>query len=173
MHILVSLADSCSSLVQASHGEVHIPTCLESTGCQWGHMPEWAASQVTSPLAGLPLAHHLPLVKHPAQGGDALISSKRGLQNHTVSNSGPSPWPAPRWGLYFHTLTAQPPLTGCENTTKDNGRETQGRELCHNREAWTLFHLPAAHLLVSSTNTRVCACTWHAHVHSTEALFPE
>lgn len=67
-------------------------------------------------------------------------------------------------GLYFHTLTAQPPLTGYENTTKDNGRETQGRELCDNREAWTPFHPPAAHLLVSCTNTQyVCACGTHIH----------
>lgn len=38
LHILVSLADSCSSLVQASHGDTHISTHSESTGCQWGHL---------------------------------------------------------------------------------------------------------------------------------------
>lgn len=37
LHILVSLADSCSGLVPAPHGGVHIPACSEPTGCPWGH----------------------------------------------------------------------------------------------------------------------------------------
>lgn len=122
MHILVSLADSCSSLVQASHGDIHISTSSESTGCQWGHLPKGAASRSASALAGWPLAHHLPKTRHPAQDGGPLISFKV-WSPRSHSNSGPSPWQIPHLWLYFHTLTAQPPLTGCENTTKDTERK--------------------------------------------------
>lgn len=97
----------------------------------------------------------------------ALVASKYGLKTHTVSNCGPFPWPIPHLGLYFHTLTAQPPLTGYENTTKDNGRETQGRGLCDNREAWTPFHPPAAHLLVSCTNSQ-CVCARGTHTYAAQ-----
>lgn len=139
MHILVSLADSCSSLVQASHGDIHISTSSESTGCRWGHLPKGAASRSASALAGWPLAHHLPKTRHPAQDGGPLISFKV-WSPRSHSNSGPSPWQIPHLWLYFHTLTAQPPLTGCENTTKDTERKHRGGSCVTTEKHGSLTH---------------------------------
>lgn len=120
LHILVSLADSCSSLVQAS---------LEGPTPQPARSPQDApgatcrrqqpASQRAFALAGLPLAPRPPITRRPAQGRGSLISIKL-WSPRSVSNCGPSPRQIPHFWLSFHTLTAQPPLTSCENTTKDN-----------------------------------------------------
>lgn len=77
------------------------------------------ASQRASALAGLPLAPRPPITRRPAQGGGSLISIKL-WSPRSVSNCGPSPRQIPHFWLSFHTVTAQPPLTSCENTTKDN-----------------------------------------------------
>lgn len=127
LHILVSLADSCSSLVQASHRDIHISTCLESTRCHGGHLPKRAASQSVSALAGLPLPHHLPISRHPAQGGAGPFISIKMWSPRSHSSCGPSPWPIPYLWLYFQTLTAQHPLTGCETTTKKQLRGNAGK----------------------------------------------
>lgn len=73
----------------------------------------------------------------------------------------------------FHTQTAQPLLTGCEDTTPDDSRETRGRELCDNREARAPPHPPAA--LAGEQHQLLHACTGRTRTHarSTEALLPE
>lgn len=43
------------------------------------------------------------------------------------SSCGPSPWQIPHLWLYFQTLTAQHPLTGCETTTKKQLRGNAGK----------------------------------------------
>lgn len=50
LHILVSLADSCSSLVSVSHGDIHISTQVESTRHQWAPA---AHTKQPRPTAGL------------------------------------------------------------------------------------------------------------------------
>lgn len=171
MHILVSLADSCSSLAQASHGDIHILTCSESTGCQWGHLPKGAASQSASALAGWPPANHFPITRHPAQDGGPLISMKV-LSPRSHSNSGPSPWQIPHLWLYFHTITAQPPLTGCENTTKTTERKHKEGSCVTTKERGTLTSLagelqphPCVHVAHAYAQQRLCSQSeWGATV---------
>lgn len=92
-----------------------------------GHLPKRAASQSVSALAGLPLPHHLPISRHPAQGGAGPFISIKMWSPRSHSSCGPSPWPIPYLWLYFQTLTAQHPLTGCETTTKKQLRGNAGK----------------------------------------------
>lgn len=65
---------------------------------------------------------------------------KCGLQDHVVSNYGLSPWQIPHLGLYFHTLTAQPPLTGCENITMGQPDRNTGKGVVSQKRSMGHLH---------------------------------
>lgn len=111
LHILISLADSCSSLVLASHGETHISPAQNPQDPRGGNLSKCAASQSACALTGLLLAPTSQQLHLLLRAGVLSFPSKHGLQDHRVANRGPSPWQVPHLGLHFHTLTAQPPLT--------------------------------------------------------------
>ncbi|CAK6447084.1 unnamed protein product [Pipistrellus nathusii] len=71
------------------------------------------------------------------------------------------PMAVPHWCLYFHTSKAQPPLTGCKNTSETTQRKHR-KGSCVTREERDLRVTLAGEL----THTRVC--TWHMHKRSTE-----
>lgn len=83
MHILVSLADSCSSLVQTSHRDIHTSTCSESTGQQQGCLPESSEPRLRRGCP-LPTSHQSPSV---CGGG--------------VSKTKHWPWPFPTTNSWF------------------------------------------------------------------------
>lgn len=72
--------------------------------------------------------------------------------------AGPSPRQIPLSGLYFPNSTAQPPLTGCENITEDNWRETGKGVVWQQR---SMGHLQACLL---HTCWRVAPTPVRAHV---------
>lgn len=93
MHILVSLADSCSSLVKESHGEIHISTRVESMGHQWA--PTQGAK--ACPPAGLQPATH---TDQPAPLEEAFsFPPDCGL-------SGSGHWWGSHLGLHLHSVMA-------------------------------------------------------------------
>lgn len=96
-------------------------------------------------------SHHLPTTRHPAQDGGSSHFHQNVVSKIT-QQLGRFPVAIPHRCLYFHTSKAQPPLTGCKNTTETTERKHREGS-CVTTEKNGTF---ATHLLVSSP-TPVCA----------------
>lgn len=140
MHILVSLADSCSRLVQASHGDTHVSTCSDPQDASGTTYPSGQPASQPSFQLGYPLPTTSQKPSILLRVGVLWFPLKCGLQDHVVSNYGLSPWQIPHLGLYFHTLTAQPPLTGCENITMGQPDRNTGKGVVSQKRSMGHLH---------------------------------
>lgn len=117
---------------------MEIPT---SQPAQIHRMPVGPPTQVGSQpvsLCSLPTTSQKPSIL--LRVGVLWFPLKCGLQDHVVSNYGLSPRQIPHLGLYFHTLTAQPPLMGCENITVGQPDRNTGKGVVSQKRSMGHLH---------------------------------